>query len=173
MIPVQELIGHVIRRELRALRRELEAYEDERDLWATPPGITSSAGTLTLHLVGNLRHFLGTVLGSRGYVRNRAAEFAERDVPREELLEAVKRAAADVRSALAALGPEDLELEYPQPVGGVHVQTGDFLIHLAAHLAYHLGQIDYHRRMVTGQAYGVDALAIPELRTADPPAAPE
>jgi hypothetical protein len=165
---VVEILSRMIRRELATLERELSAYADERDIWHTPPGITNSAGTLALHLVGNLRHFVGAVLGGSGYVRNRPAEFADRDVPRSDLIDLIRRASSDVERALRRVGPERLDALYPLEVAGSRLRTLDFLIHLEAHLAYHLGQVDYHRRVVTGEGAGVGAVAPGELLTAAP-----
>lgn len=156
----------VLIRELRALRRELESYANEPDVWRTVPGVHNSAGTLALHVAGNLRHLIGTELGGTGYRRNRDAEFSRRDVARHELLAEIDAAIAEVETTLRRLGDADLAREYPQPVAGVSVKTGDFLLHLLAHLAYHLGQADYHRRFVTGAAGDIRAVAIPELATA-------
>lgn len=163
-----DVLGHLIRRELGALRKELLAYEDERDIWLTPAGISNSTGTLTLHVVGNLRHFLGAVIGGSGYVRRRDAEFSARDVPLFELLEEIEAAKRDVSAALARVTPETLQARFPAPLGGLYVDAGEFLLHLLSHLAYHLGQVDYHRRVVTGNSGGVGALALAELRTATP-----
>lgn len=161
-----EWIAGVIVRDLKAVRRELEAYPDERDLWRLSPGIANSAGTLALHLAGNLQHFIGAVMGGTGYKRDRAAEFSRRDVPREELAAQIDAAIVAVGRGLAQVSEAALAAEYPERVAGHTVTTGEWLVHLAAHLGYHLGQIDYHRRLVTGRGETVGALAIPELRTA-------
>jgi hypothetical protein len=138
-------------RDLASFRQELEAYPDEALIWAVPPGISNSAGTLTLHCAGNLQHFVGTRLGHTGYVRDRAAEFARRDVPRVELIAELTRASDMVSSTLNQLDPAVLETTFPDSfAGGRTVATGPFLVHLATHLTYHLGQVDYHRRLVTG-----------------------
>jgi uncharacterized damage-inducible protein DinB len=160
----------ILARDLRALRRELEAYPDERDIWRVAPGITNSAGTLALHLAGNLQSFIGAVLGGSGYVRDREAEFARRDVPRAELLREIDAARAAVAQGLERLSEPDLARPYPQPLGAHTVTTGDFLIHLAVHLTYHLGQVDYHRRLLTGQdaAAPIRAVAVTELSSASP-----
>lgn len=159
-------ITQIICRDLEGLKRELQAYPDEADIWRTPPGVTNSAGTLALHLAGNLRHYIGAVLGNSGYVRNREAEFALRNVPRAEILAQIDAAVVEVTAALAVFPPEKLAEEYPLVIGGVNVQTRDWLLHLVSHLAYHLGQIDYHRRLVTGQPEGVRAVSVRELKTA-------
>ena len=148
-------------RDLSALRREVEAYPEEPQLWACPPGISNAAGTLTLHCAGNLQHYIGARLGGPGYVRDRSAEFARRDVPREELLAEVDRALAAVEGALDRLDRATLPADYPEPVGGRTITTGLFLVHLATHLTYHLGQVDYHRRMVTGAGAIPGVVGIP------------
>ena len=159
-------IAAVLSRDLRALRREIEAYGVERDLWRVEPGIGNSAGTLALHLAGNIQFFVGTVLGATGYVRDRAAEFARRDVPRTEVLRELDAALAAVERGVARLPDTALSQPYPQPPGGFAVTTGDFLLHLISHLTYHLGQVDYHRRLLTGEAGQIRAVALGELATA-------
>ncbi len=99
-------------------------------------------------------------------MRDRPAEFARRDVPRAELLHQIEAARAAVKGALSGAVPPDLEAEFPEPVAGKRLSTGDYLLHLTTHFAYHLGQIDYHRRVVTGAAVGVDAVRPSELSSA-------
>lgn len=164
---IAEQFNAIIQRELRALRRELEAYPDEADIWRQPKGISNSAGTLTLHLLGNLQHFVGASLGATGYTRDRRAEFERRDIPRPELLAEIDRTLQAVDATLSTLATERLAAPFPVRFGEISVTTGDFLGHLATHLAFHLGQIDYHRRLVTGQNESVGPLAIPELHSAD------
>ena len=161
-------IAALLDRDLRTLRREVEAYPDDQALWQPVPGITNVAGTLVLHLTGNLQHYLGTRLGGTGYVRDRTSEFARRDVPRAELLAQIEAARAAVTRAVTKIGEAELTAEFPEPVGGSMVQTGEYLIHLTTHFAYHLGQIDYHRRVVTGRAAGVEAMRPAELASARP-----
>lgn len=156
----------VLLRELEALDRQVRGYPDDASLWESPPGISNPAGTLVRHLAGNLRHFIGGVLGGTGYPRDREGEFSHREVGRDELLTEVAATREEVDRALELLTPEDLEAPYPLPLAGRRVRTGDFLIHLAAHLAYHLGQIDYHRRLLVPDAEslgGVSIRRLPEL----------
>lgn len=160
-------ISTILTRDLRALRRELEAYADERDIWRIQPGISNSAGNLALHLAGNLQYFIGTVLNGTGYVRDRDAEFNRRDVPRAELLRQVDAAIAAV-ALLSRVSDADLAKPFPLPVAGVTLATGEFMIHLAAHFTWHLGQIDYHRRLLTGQAGAIRAVLPTELASAKP-----
>jgi hypothetical protein len=161
-----ELYGGVILRDLRALRREIEAYPDERDLWRVLPGVTNPGGTLALHLAGNVQYYIGAVLGTTGYVRDRAAEFSRRDVPRSEVLAQIDAAIAAAERTLPTLSDATLRAENPVAVAGHTFVTGEWLVHLAVHIGYHLGQVDYHRRIVTGQGETVGTMAIPELRSA-------
>ena len=163
-------LAAILTRDLRTLRREIESYPEERDLWSTPPGITNSAGTLVLHLAGNLQHFIGGVLGGSGYVRDRDHEFAARDLPRAKLLGQIDASVAAVEQGLSRVTDQDLAKRYPLPVGGVTFTTADFLFHLATHLTWHLGQLDYHRRVVTGQvsAPQIRAVVPMELASAEP-----
>jgi hypothetical protein len=138
----------VLLKDLAALRREVEQYPDDAALWRPLPGIANAGGNLALHLAGNLQSFIGAQLGGSGYVRDRDWEFAARDLPRARVLQEIDAAAKAVEAGLAALDPATLDQEFPLPMGGKRMATGQFLLNLCSHLAYHLGQLDYHRRMV-------------------------
>jgi len=158
-------IARILVRDLRALRREVESFADERDLWRVPPGISNSAGTLALHLAGNIRYYIGTVLGGTGYVRDRDAEFALRDVPRTDLLGDIDAALVAVERSMTHVSDADLAKPYPDPPRGLAVTTRDYLIHLIGHFTYHLGQVDYHRRLLTGQPGRIHAVDFGDLVT--------
>lgn len=160
---LNESLAHLIVRELRAVQRELDAYPDDAAVWRTIPGVPNTGGTLALHLAGNLQHFIGAILGGTGYVRDRDAEFARRDVPRAELRAGIDAAIAAVERTFAGLREDALATPYPEPIAKRTVHATTFALHLLAHLAYHLGQLDSHRRAVTGDAAGVDALSVREL----------
>jgi len=160
---MKDWITNVITRELKALRREVESYPSDAHLWEIPAGISNPGGNLALHLAGNLQFFIGNVLGKNGYVRNRDAEFASRDVPRTELLREIDNAIVAVQTGMSKISEADLSQPYPEKVGGVSESTGAFLAHFATHLAYHLGQVDYHRRIITGEGKTVKAMALTEL----------
>jgi uncharacterized damage-inducible protein DinB len=161
------IVHAMILRELAAVRRSVEAYPDEASLWVLPPGLPNSAGTLVLHLAGNLQHYVGAVLGGSSYRRDRPAEFARRDVPRSELLRELAAAATAVEHTLPALSDESLAQPYPETIAGHVLSTGVFLMHLSTHLAYHLGQLDYHRRVVTGDASGIGAVSPAAIQLED------
>ncbi len=154
-------------RELRALRRELEAYPTDAAVWALPPGISNSCGTLVLHLAGNLRTYVGQAIGGIAYERDRPREFSARDLPRAELLRELDATLDAVQRATALLTEELLQREFPHPIGAVRVNTQEFLMHCAVHLSYHLGQVDYHRRLTT-QTGTVATVAPAELSSARP-----
>lgn len=156
-------VNAMIQRELGAVRRTIEAYPDEASVWKDLPGLPNSGGTLVLHIAGNLQHFFGTVLGGSAYKRDRDAEFSRRDVPRADLVREIQAAESAVALGARAVTAEMLMREYPLKIADRTVATGDVLIHLAVHLAYHLGQLDYHRRMVTGDKTSVGAVAASEL----------
>lgn len=159
-------LGGIFARELTSLRHEVDAYPTDADLWRVVPGIANSGGNLALHLAGNLQHFVGRVLGGSGYVRNRDAEFATRGLSRAEVGKLVDEALAAVTNTFRNLGAAELAAEYPEPVAKVRLNTADFLTHLASHLGYHLGQIDYHRRIVTGNSVTVGTVSPVKLASA-------
>ena len=143
-----DVLKELYERDLNKLRDEIMQFTDEADLWKTGEGVTNSAGNLCQHLTGNLQHFFGAVLGSSGYVRDRDAEFASKTATRAELLADIDSALASVKNTLANLTDEDFSKTYPIEVFGHPMTTGYFLTHLATHFNYHLGQINYHRRLL-------------------------
>lgn len=171
MMSITASLGAILVRDLDTLRMEVEAYPAEADLWRVVPGIANSGGTLALHLAGNIQHFIGAVLGGSGYRRNRDAEFQDRSVPRQEVVEGIHRAIGAVKQTMSGLNDAVLDDPFPDLVAGVRVKTGDFLIHLVSHTTYHLGQVDYHRRIVTGGAPLGGAVSPTRLWSAEKPAA--
>jgi uncharacterized damage-inducible protein DinB len=161
---MKDWIATVMTRELKALRREVESYPSDADLWRSVPGIVNPGGNLVLHLAGNIQYFVGAVFGGTGYKRYRDAEFGSRDLPRAELLKEIDKALAAVATGLARVSDADLTKPFPEAVGGVTPTTGAFLAHLAVHLSYHLGQVDYHRRIITHEGKTVGAMAVGELK---------
>ncbi|MBS1491219.1 MAG: DinB family protein [Bacteroidetes bacterium] len=135
-------------KDLKKLKEEIALYPNESSLWKAERGITNPAGNLCLHLVGNLNHFLGATLGNTGYVRHREAEFASKNIPQQQLITQVENTIAMVEDVLSKITDEQLQQIYPIDVFQEKMSTGYFFIHLTGHLGYHLGQINYHRRLV-------------------------
>ncbi|MDQ6531687.1 DinB family protein [Flavobacterium sp. LHD-85] len=146
-MPIQTL-KTLFNRDLDKLKFEIESYEFEKQIWAIDKNISNSAGNLCLHLIGNLNTYIGAEIGKTGYVRNRPLEFSLKDIPKSELIQKIEDTISVVNNALDNLTEADLEATYPQIVFEKEMSTGFFLIHLSTHLAYHLGQINYHRRLL-------------------------
>ena len=143
----QSLIS-LFTRDLNTLIKELNAYQNEANLWLVPEGISNSAGNLALHLVGNLNHFIGAALGDTGYVRQRDLEFSQKDVPRDQIIKQVEETIPMIEQALSKLSASELQEIYKHRPFDKPMSTEYFLMHLTMHLAYHLGQINYHRRLL-------------------------
>lgn len=135
-------------RDLKKLITEIELYENESNIWRIEKKILNSAGNLTLHLIGNLNTYIGKEIGKTNYVRNRDLEFLEKNVPRKDLITKIEDTIETIRLALNQIADEELDSEYPILVFSKKTSTEFFLIHLTTHLAYHLGQINYHRRLI-------------------------
>ena len=141
-------LAEIFERDLNKVKQEISSYTDEKAIWKTVEGISNSAGNLALHICGNLRHFVGNTLGNSGYIRQRDLEFSSKDIPSEILLKNIDETINEVKTAVQNLSEEKLTSIYPIDVFGKQLTTEFFLIHLVAHLNYHLGQINYHRRMI-------------------------
>ncbi|MBP6236581.1 MAG: DUF1572 family protein [Saprospiraceae bacterium] len=135
-------------RDLNRLIAEIELYNNEADIWKVKGQINNSAGHLCLHLVGNLNTYIGKELGHKGYVRNRELEFSSEPIPRQKLIQNVKNTIEIINQTLNNFDKNLLEAEYPIKVLEYKTSTVFFLIHLTTHLSYHLGQINYHRRLI-------------------------
>lgn len=145
---VLEELKKVFVKDLQKLKEEISLYKNETILWQVKPGITNSAGNLCLHVVGNLNHYIGTTLGNTGYVRHRDQEFALKDIPQQQLIKMVEETITMIEKVLPNIKDDSLAKEYPIVVFKDKMTTGYFLIHLVGHLGYHLGQINYHRRLL-------------------------
>ncbi|WP_420577561.1 DinB family protein [Ekhidna sp.] len=135
-------------RDLDRLKGECEAYSDESKLWIKVDGINNSAGNLTMHLCGNLQHFIGAVLGESDYKRNRDFEFSGK-ASFEELLSEIESTKQVIDNYFNNVDPASFSSKYPLELFGYPMTVNYFLIHLEGHLNYHLGQINYHRRILS------------------------
>jgi|SRR6185437_5515180 len=134
--------------DLNKLIDEINLFTTENDIWKTKEGITNSAGNLTLHLLGNLNHFIGKTLGGSDYVRQRDEEFSLKNIAREKLISDLKQLKETVKNTLSKLSHEDLQKDFPIAIRDQIFSTETMLIYLLAHLNYHLGQVNYLRRML-------------------------
>ena len=152
-------LAALFKRDLSRLLQEVSAFPDQASLWAKPEGVSNSAGNLALHLDGNLREYIGRQLGNIEYIRNRQSEFSSTGFSLEDVLSGIRDLPDSISQVVAGLPSEALDRTYPEAVFGMPLTTRQFLIHLLGHLNYHLGQIDYIRRILTkGKAISLAGL---------------
>jgi uncharacterized damage-inducible protein DinB len=147
----QELAA-LFARDITRLIQELQAFPDTAAVWKTAPGVANAAGTIVLHLEGSCRHFIGFRLGQIAYTRQRPLEFSARGIEQGDLIARLEAIKEMVPRVIAGLSESDLDAEYPEVVLDKPMPTRQWLIHLLGHLNYHLGQVDYLRRFLTGNA---------------------
>ena len=135
-------------RDLNKLKSEIESYQNHENLWHIEGTILNSSGNLCLHLIGNLNAFIGAELGNTGYIRNREFEFSGKNIPSQDLIYKIDQTILMINNTLDSLSEEELKRDYPRVVFKEKMTTEYFLIHLTTHLIYHLGQINYHRRLL-------------------------
>ncbi|WP_111669867.1 DUF1572 family protein [Algoriphagus litoralis] len=141
-------LNQLFQRDLEKLGQELEAYSDEAKIWVIDKEISNSAGNLSLHLFGNLRHFIGLDFGGIAYQRDREREFGAKDVPRAAMLAELEEVKRLVATSLLNLDSSRLGDKSLHAFFGHSMSIGFFLMHLYGHLNYHVGQINYHRRLL-------------------------
>ena len=145
---MQQSLLQLFQRDIQKLYKEIESYQDESKIWSVLDGTSNSGGNLALHLMGNLNTYFGKNLGNTGYVRDREAEFGDKNIPKEILLKYIEEVKQVVIKVLESLSYEQMKAIYPENVLGYEMTTEYFLIHLHGHLTYHTGQINYHRRFM-------------------------
>jgi uncharacterized damage-inducible protein DinB len=141
-------IANFFERDLDKLIEEISLFKNENDIWKTKEGINNSAGNLVVHLLGNLNHFIGKTLGKTDFVRNRDEEFSVKDIPREKLIADLNELKETIKNTLPQLSSEDLKKDFPLQIRNQTFSTENMLTFLLAHLNYHLGQLNYLRRMM-------------------------
>ena len=144
---IKQPLALIFERDLNKLKEEINLYKEESNLWKIEKNISNSAGNLALHLIGNLHHFIGAVLGNTGYVREREKEFSAVNISREFIIQNIDATIIMVKNVLLNLSDEALTSQFPEKKQGQEYPTSFILLHLLAHLEYHLSQINYHRRL--------------------------
>ena len=145
---MKEILIQLFQRDLEKLKTEITSYKDEKKMWEVTGDSSNSAGNLCLHICGNLQHFIGSILGISGYKRDRDSEFSRKNIPMDEIIRKIDHTMFTVKKTLNELDVNKLDEIYPINVFGKEMTTGFFLTHLTTHLSYHLGQINYHRRLL-------------------------
>jgi len=146
-----ENLAVLFERDIQKVKNEISLYKDENKLWVIAPHISNSGGNLCLHLLGNLQHYIGGVLGHSGYIRNRPEEFSQKNIAVKDMVNTLDQTTLVVTRTIRSLPVDMLQTEYPEKVLDQTFTVEFFLLHLLAHLNYHLGQINYHRRLLEGR----------------------
>jgi uncharacterized damage-inducible protein DinB len=147
-IMIVQSIREILVKNILKLREEINAYQNEEKLWYKEKNIANPAGNLCLHLVGNLNTYIGVALGTSNYVRNRDMEFSQTGLPKSELLHRIDSTLEVVKVTLQDFPDTKLEEVFPVKVFERETTIAYMLVHLTSHLTYHLGQINYHRRLL-------------------------
>jgi uncharacterized damage-inducible protein DinB len=145
---IQNTLTRLFSRDLQKLSSEIQSYKNPSNIWLTDGQITNSSGNLALHICGNLQHFIGNVLGETGYQRKREAEFVSKNMNTQELIKQILETESIIVDVISELSEARLGESYPINVAGNSWRIDGLLIHLHSHLNYHLGQVNYHRRLV-------------------------
>lgn len=143
-------INSLFERDLDRIINELQLYKNEENIWLIEKNISNSAGNLALHIFGNLNNYIGKEIGRTNYVRDRELEFSQKNVPIQTLIDMLNETKNVIINSLLVLNEQDLQKEYPVRIFSEPSSIEYILIHLTSHLAYHLGQINYHRRLIDG-----------------------
>jgi uncharacterized damage-inducible protein DinB len=143
-----ETLVQIFERDLDKLKSEIEVFPEDK-LWITSGDIKNSAGNLAIHIAGGLEHFIGFGLGHSEYLRDRDFEFEAKGLTKKEIFERISSAKDFTSRTLKNLDPKKLPNPYPKEVADRGWTIEFFLIHLVSHVNYHLGQINYLRRLVS------------------------
>ena len=135
-------------RDLIKLKDEIALYRDDDALWSVKEGISNSGGNLCLHLIGNLRTYIGKTLGGVYYERDRPNEFSAKLIPRVNIYREIDETIEAVTLSLDIISADQLAEDFPEMIWGKPTGMIYTLMHLHGHLTYHLGQINYHRRLL-------------------------
>lgn len=142
------VLKFLFERDLKKLKFEIESYQNENNMWRVESAIANSAGNLCLHIIGNLNTYIGAQMGNTNYIRNRELEFSIKNIPKSTLILQIDSTTQTVLDTLNLISDDDLKKEHPFLVFDSKTSIEFLLIHLTTHLSYHLGQINYHRRLL-------------------------
>jgi len=148
LVMLNNVLAKFYERDLHRLIEEVNLFRKEDDLWKTRGSVKNSCGNLALHIIGGLNHLIGTTLAQTGYVRDRDQEFIRKGVERKDLVAQLEALIPMINETLNAFTPEDMEAEYPIPFDDMRTSNSYVLVQLLLHLNYHLGQVNYLRRIL-------------------------
>ncbi len=142
------VLATLYERDLRKLIEEVNLFQSEDDLWKTVGNVKNCCGNLALHIIGNLNHYVGATLAHSGYVRDRPQEFARKGVARKELVAQLEALIPMIKTTLNNFTDVQMDAQYPDLFDDAYNSNSYVLIRLLTHLDYHLGQVNYLRRIL-------------------------
>lgn len=145
---LNDTLADFYERDIRKLIEEVNLFRNEENLWRTQGVVKNSCGNLALHIIGGLNHLIGATLAKTGYVRDRDQEFIRKDVDRKDLVVQLEELIPMINKTVNALTPEQMEGEYPIFFDKPKTSISYVLVQLLLHLNYHLGQVNYLRRIL-------------------------
>ena len=145
---LNNVLADFYERDLRKLIEEVNLFKDEENLWRTQGSVNNSCGNLVLHIIGGLNYLIGATLAHTGYVRERDNEFARKGVERKVLVAQLEELVPMINKTINALTPDEMEAEYPIFFDKPKTSNSYVLLQLSLHLNYHLGQVNYLRRIL-------------------------
>ena len=145
---LNSVLASFYERDIRRLIEEVKLFRDERNLWRIQGSVRNSCGNLVLHVIGGLNYLIGATLAQTGYVRDRDQEFTRKNVKREDLVAQLEELIPMINDTLGGLTSDQLDADYPIFFDKPKTSTTYVLVQLLSHLNYHLGQVNYLRRML-------------------------
>jgi hypothetical protein len=145
---LNNVLATLYERDLRKLIEEVNLFQNGGNLWKTTGGVVNCCGNLTLHIIGNLNHYVGATLAHTDYVRDRPREFAEKGVPRGELVARLEALIPMIKTTLNNFTDLQMGAQFPLLFDDAYNSNSYVLIRLLTHLDYHLGQVNYLRRIL-------------------------
>ena len=141
-------IASLYERDISKLMEEINSFKNEETLWKTCGTIKNSAGNLALHIIGGLNYLIGAILSNTGYIRNRDQEFTNKGISRTVITEQLQQLVIMINKSVAQLTPGQMMSPYPIFFDKENATISYVLTQLLLHLNYHLGQINYLRRVL-------------------------
>ena len=145
---LNNVLANFYERDIGKLIEEVNLFNNEEDLWRIAGSVKNSCGNLALHIIGGLNYLIGATLAHTGYVRDRDEEFIREGVERKDLVAQLEELIPMINETVTALTPQDMEVEYPVFFDKPKTSTSYVLVQLLLHLNYHLGQVNYLRRIL-------------------------
>ena len=136
---LNNILANFYERDLRKLIEEINLFKREQNLWRTYGSVK------ILHIIGGSNYLIGNKLAHTGYVRDRDQEFIKKGLAREALVVQLEQLILLIKKTLNEL---DMDAEYPMMFDDAIRSNGYVLTQLALHLNYHLGQVNYLRRVL-------------------------